>query len=106
MTTTPAAAKSANGPGRTLEGKIAQAVRNSLNLPRLRVNARRGRASGNWMVSLQQGRFHSEWLELNPASVAIVKKVGLLPPILLGTFRLAYDALSKDGKSATETRRH
>jgi hypothetical protein len=86
----PATARARSG---ALEAQVVQAVRNSLNLPRLQVQVRRGNESGCRLVCLKQGRSHSEWLELNSASIAIVRKVGLLPPRLLGVFRLAYDGL-------------
>ena len=68
-------------------------VRKSLNLPRLRVGVRRGRDRSSWSVCLESGRSHSEWITLDARSVAVIKKVGLLPPMHLGTFRLAYDAM-------------
>src|SRR5438477_12053264 len=82
----------------SLETSVAQAVRNSLNLPRLRVEVRRSTArhntAGCWMVSLKQRGSRSEWLELDTTAIAVARKVGLLPPRLLGMFRLAYDAMN------------
>ena len=78
-----------------MERRLAQAVRNSLNLPRLRVRVRRNPARRSWSFCLEQGRAHSEWMELDARSAAVMKKVGLLPPIHLGLFRLAYDALQR-----------
>ena len=77
----------------TLEEKMAQAVRNSLNLPRLQVLVRRNPSRKTWSFRLKRGRAISDWLELDAGSVAVMKKVGLLPPLHLGTFRLAYDEL-------------
>jgi hypothetical protein len=77
--------------------RLAQAVRNSLNLPRLRVRVRHNKAHNRahraWSFRLEQGRASSEWLDLNAGAVAVMKKVGLLPPLHLGVFRLAYAAL-------------
>jgi len=77
---------------------LVQAVRHSLNLPKLRVRVRPAKASGDWLVYLEQGKARSEWLALDAGSVAVVKKVGLLPPIQLGVFRLAYAALQEKKK--------
>jgi hypothetical protein len=88
-------------PAARLAGPIALAVRNSLNLPRLRVEARRGPERGAWQVRLQQGQERSEWLTLNAAAVAVIKKVSLLPPKLLGQFRLAYDAIRASDSGIT-----
>jgi hypothetical protein len=79
--------------------RIAQAVRNSLNLPGLNVEARRGRERGCWQVRLKQGADRSEWLTLNAAAVGVIRKLALLPPMLLGQFRLAYDAIRPCGHS-------
>ena len=81
--------------GGILEQRLAKAVRNSLNLPRLGVEVRRSKLPGCWMVCLRRNRSRSEWLELDRASVAVARKVELLPPRLLGVFRLAYDAIKK-----------
>ena len=77
-----------------MENQIAQAVRNSLNLPKLRVEARRGPERGSWQVRLKQGRESSDWLTLTAEDVAVIGKRNLLPPMLLGHFRLAYDAIA------------
>ena len=77
-----------------MEARVAQAVRNSLNLPELQVEVRRGPERSCWQVCLQQGKERSEWLTVNVGAVAVIKKVTLLPPMLLGQFRLAYDAIN------------
>ncbi|HWP85329.1 MAG TPA: hypothetical protein VNN17_09080 [Terriglobia bacterium] len=92
-----AAASARTIPGRKTSGQtaivLAQAVRNSLNLPHLRVLARPGREPGSWQVRVGNGSAQSEWITLPPGAVAVAKKVALLPPRLLGHFRLAYAAL-------------
>ena len=82
-----------------VQDRIAQAVRNSLNLPKLRVEARRGLERGSWQVRLKLGKECSEWLTLNAGACAVIGKVSLLPPMLLGHFRLAYDSIVQTGKS-------
>jgi hypothetical protein len=78
--------------------QLAQAVRNSLNLPTLTVRARYSEARGVWLVRLVNGSASSEWLELDAKAVAVAASVGVLPPRLLGIFRLAYDALKNAGR--------
>jgi len=80
----------------SMKDKLAQAVRNSLNLPRLRVRMRQNKSRRTWLFQLQHRHAGSEWLELNAGAVAIMKKVGLLPPLYLGIFRLAYAALHSE----------
>jgi hypothetical protein len=79
-----------------MKDKLAQAVRNSLNLPRLRVRVRQNKSRRTWSFRLEHRYASSEWLELNASAVAIMKKVGLLPPLHLGIFRLAYAALHSE----------
>lgn len=87
----------------TPEEKLAQAVRNSLNLPRLQVRVRRNESRRSWSFLLKEGRACSDWLELDSDSVAVMKKVGLLPAIHLGIFRLAYAALqSKESEDRSQ----
>ena len=78
-----------------LREKLARAVRNSLNLPSLRVRVRQNRGRKSWSVRLYKEGAISDWLELNAESMGIVKKIGLLPAIHLGMFRLAYAALQE-----------
>ena len=78
-----------------LQEALAQAVRNSLNLPRLRISVRRKRASRAWSVCLHKNRKSSQWLALDDGSVKIIQKVGLLPALQLGTFRVAYQLLCR-----------
>ena len=82
-----------------VELRLTQAVRNSLNLPELQVQVRRSRERGSWRVCLRQGRAQSAWLALDSGAVAVIKKIGLLPPRLLGHFRLAYDGILQKAKS-------
>jgi hypothetical protein len=78
---------------RGIERQIVQAIRNSLNLPTLAVRARPSKARGVWLVRLVSGGRTTGWLELDMKAVAVAAAVGLLPPRLLGIFRLAYDSL-------------
>ena len=82
-----------------VELRLTQAVRNSLNLPELQVQVRRSRERGCWLVCLRQGRAQSDWLTLDASAVAIIRKIALLPPRLLGHFRLAYDEILQKAKS-------
>ena len=82
-----------------LEEKLAQAVRNSLNLPRLRVSVRRNPLSRTWGFCLHKNRKSSDWLALDAGSIAIMKQFGLLPALHLGTFRVAYDLLRRATES-------
>ena len=90
----------------SMKDKLAQAVRNSLNLPRLRVQVRQNKSRRTWSFRLEHRHASSEWLELNAGAVAIMKQVELLPPSHLGVFRLAYAALQDRKIQATDTPRH
>ena len=76
-----------------LEASLAQAVRNSLNLPELKVDVRRIPTRRAWRFRLHKGSASSGWIELNDGAAAIMKKLGLLPALHLGTFRVAYQEL-------------
>jgi len=76
-----------------LEQQLAQAVRSSLNLPDLQVIVRQNKSRRSWSVRLKANGNSSDWLELDSGSVDVVRKIGLLPAIHLGTFRIAYDLL-------------
>ncbi len=80
-----------------LEQQLAQAVRDSLNLPELHVVARRNPSRRSWSVCLKENGSSSDWLELDSGSVDVIKKVGLLPAIHLGIFRITYDLLRRTG---------
>jgi hypothetical protein len=80
--------------------RLARAVRHALNLPRLRVEARRSAALKRWQVRLGSGARRSEWIGLDAGATAVMLKLGLLPPKLLGTFRLAYDSIRKKVEGA------
>lgn len=103
--TTSRRSRTARRAARNTGDRVAQAVRNSLNLSDLRVRVRRGPERGCWQAQLQLGPGRSEWLGLNPAAVAVIKKITLLPPRLLGKFRLAYDSL-KTSQSRDAGRRN
>lgn len=83
-----------------MEERLAQAVRNSLNLPALQVRVRPHPSRGSWCFLLEEGRARSEWVELDSGAVAVMRKVGLVPPLHLGTFRLAYAALQNKKSGA------
>jgi len=76
-----------------VEDQLARAVRNSLNLPRLRMDARRSGALKCWQVRLRRGVRASDWISLDAQTAAVMTKLGLVPPRHLGTFRLAYDSI-------------
>ena len=76
-----------------LEQQLAQAVRSSLNLPDLQLIVRQNKSRRSWSVRLKANGNSSDWLELDSGSVDVVRKIGLLPAIQLGTFRIAYDLL-------------
>ena len=78
-----------------LEQRLAQAVRGSLNLPDLQVAVKRNQSRRSWSVRLKENGNFSDWLELDSGSVNVIKKIGLLPAIHLGIFRIAYDLLRR-----------
>ena len=80
-----------------LEQQLAQAVRGSLNLPDLQVIVRQNKSRRSWSVCLQANGNSSDWLELDSGSVDVIRKIGLLPAIHLGIFRVAYDLLRRTG---------
>lgn len=80
-----------------LEQQLAQAVRGSLNLPDLQVSVRRNQSRRSWSVRLKENGNSSDWLELDSESVDVIRKIGLLPAIHLGIFRIAYDLLRQTG---------
>ena len=83
-----------------LELALAQAVRNSLNLPALPVDVRRVNTRRAWRFRLHKDALCSGWIELDDGAASIMKKLGLLPALHLGTFRVAYQEL----RVLTETR--
>lgn len=76
-----------------LELTLAQAVRNSLNLPKLKVDVRRIPTRRAWRFRLHKDSVCSGWIELNDGAAAIMKQLGILPALHLGTFRVAYQEL-------------
>ena len=76
-----------------LETILAQAVRNSLNLPDLHVSVRRNKTRQTWSFRLHKDSASSGWIELNAGAIEIMKKLGLLPALHLGTFRVSYQEL-------------
>ena len=81
------------------ETALAQAVRNSLNLPKLKVDVRRITARRAWGFRLHKDSVCSNWIELNAADARIIQELAILPAIRLGTFRVAYQEL----RELTET---
>ena len=83
-----------------LETTLAQAVRNSLNLPDLKLDVRRNKVRRTWSFRLHKDSASSGWIELDAGATEIMKTLGLLPALHLGTFRVAYQEL----RLATEKR--
>jgi len=81
-----------------LHGQLAAAVRNSLNLPDLKVSVRKG--ARNWKFQLQSEGASSAWLDLEEDDIRVMKQLGLLPALHLGMFRVAYHALRRSSKGA------
>lgn len=79
-----------------LEEKLAAAVRKSLNLPDLKVNVRK--TPRNWLFRLHSEGASSEWLELGPDDIRVMKQLGLVPALHLGMFRVAYVGLRRAKK--------
>lgn len=77
-----------------LANDIARAVRRSLNQTRLQVEARK--VSSHWRVRLIEKRRASEPLEISPRDLAVIKKVGLIPPERHGDFRIALASIRED----------
>jgi len=77
-----------------LANAIARAVRRSLNQTRLQVEARK--VAARWRVRLIEKRRTSEPLELSPRDLAVIKKVGLIPPERHGDFRIALAGIRED----------
>jgi hypothetical protein len=75
------------------ETALAQAVRNSLNLPKLKVDVRRIATRRAWGIRLHKDSLCSNWIELNDADARIMRQLAILPAIRLGTFRVAYQEL-------------
>ena len=84
-----------------MERTLTQAVRNSMNLPELKVDVRRIPARRAWRFRLHKDSVSSGWIELDDGAAAIMKELGLLPALHLGTFRVAYQEL----RVLTETKR-
>jgi len=92
-----------------LELTLAQAVRNSLNLPKLKVDVRRIKTRRAWGFRLHKNALCSGWIELNDGAAAIMQQLGLLPALHLGTFRVAYQelrVLTEINEQTTTARRH
>ena len=83
-----------------LEDKLAMAVRNSLNLPNLEVSVRRSKSHPSWRFRLHKDGVSSELLELDADCIRVMKEIGLLPALHLGTFRVAYAALRRATEGA------
>ncbi|MBI2817938.1 MAG: hypothetical protein HYX72_13465 [Acidobacteria bacterium] len=75
------------------EKRLVAAVRKSLNLPQLDVSVRRN--GQRWLFQLHLNGASSEWLELGPDDIRVMKQLGLVPALHLGTFRVAYAGLRR-----------
>lgn len=75
------------------ETALAQAVRNSLNLPKLKVDVRQIKARKAWRLRLHKDSLCSNWIELNASDARIMQELAILPAMRLGTFRVAYQEL-------------
>jgi hypothetical protein len=75
------------------ETALAQAVRNSLNLPKLKVDVRQIKARKAWRIRLHKDSICSNWIELNEGDARIMRELAILPAIRLGIFRVAYQEL-------------
>ena len=89
-----------------LTANIAAAVRRSLNMPRLRVEARRVRSStcDGWRVTLHERRRASEAVLLDAPAIAVIKKIGLVPPEYHGDLRIALAGIREDWRGYRSTR--
>ena len=76
-----------------LKSALAQAVRNSLNLPKLKVDVRQIRTRKAWRFRLHKDSVCSSWIELNNSDAHIMQELSILPAIRLGIFRVAYQEL-------------
>ena len=78
--------------------QIAGAVRRSLNTPRLRVAASRvsSRNANGWRVTLHERRRTSEAILLDASAVAVIRKIGLVPPEYHGDLRIALAGIRED----------
>ena len=83
--------------------QLASAVRKSLNLPRLKVSVRR--TGIRWLFQLHHGGGASDWIDLAGDDIRVMKQLGLLPALHLGTFRVAFAALRRASEKKTEARR-
>ena len=85
-------------PRSSLAGRIAAAVRRSLNSPRLRVEARPVRLTSftGWRVRLHERHRTSAAIHLDPPAIAVIKKLGLIPPEYHGDLRIALAGIRED----------
>ena len=83
--------------------QLASAVRKSLNLPRLKVSVRR--TGIRWLFQLHHGGGASDWIDLAGDDIRVMKQLGLLPALHLGTFRVAFAALRRASEKRTQARR-
>jgi hypothetical protein len=82
----------------SLAEQIAVAVRRSLGTPRLRVEARRVRSAtfDGWRIRLHERRRISDAIELDPPAIAVIQKLGLIPPEYHGDLRIALAGIRED----------
>lgn len=84
-----------------LSRRIAAAVRRSLGTPRLRVEARRVRATSTsgftgWRIRLHERRRISDSIDLAPPAIVVIRKLGLVPPEYHGDLRIALAGIRED----------
>ncbi len=77
------------------EGPLTGAVRNSLNSAHLEVEIRPSRLKGRWRVRLRDAELASEWIDLTANDLEIMERVGVIPTLQLGDFRVAYDSMKR-----------
>jgi hypothetical protein len=77
-----------------LADQIASAVRRSLNTPRLHVEATR--TAAGWRVRFLERRRVSEAVVLEAPAIAVIKKLGLVPPEYHGDLRIALAGIRED----------
>lgn len=82
----------------SLADRIAAAVRRSLGTPRLRVEARRMRSAtfNGWRIRLHERRRTSAAIELDLPAIAVIEKLGLIPPEYHGDLRIALAGIRED----------
>jgi hypothetical protein len=75
------------------EGALTGAVRNSLNDVDLEVEIRPSRSKGYWRSRLRDAELASEWISLTVNDLEIMDRIGVIPALQLGDFRVANESL-------------